>query len=275
MSDASAPVVIGGQTVYLRGKRILDHTFDTLQKNSTFATATEVLLTGGSGGGHATYLLADYVRKLLPSSVRKYGALPMSGWYPSNEDYLEEVFSRHSMSTDTISACSSAMGSEYYKCLDPAVSYKYSSTPMFVVQMLDSQSLSGAYLQNASFLQAATRAWTNCLGEHPSSCDSEAVGVLEDYLEEFVGSIQSMSKYSEKGSGGFLSTCTKHVFYKVPEYTHYANNGVTVEDAISEWWRNLGTGAATWYLPCELNAQNPGHCQCESSCAYSSGLDEL
>merc|ERR1719446_1118859 len=112
----------------------------------------------------------------------------MSGWYASNYDHLDEVFSMHSMSTDAISACGTAMGSENYKCLDPAVSYKYSSTPTFVVQMLDSQSVSGAYSDNVTFVDTATAAWQSCLDPErkSSSCDSESVGLLENYLEDFV-----------------------------------------------------------------------------------------
>merc|ERR1719183_2366545 len=269
MSDST--YTVGGQTMYLRGKRILDHTFENLHGNTTFGSATEVMLTGGSGGGHAAVLVADYVKTLMPTSVKKYGAVPMSGYYATYLDNLENVYNLHQMQGVVAPGCAAALSSEPHKCLQPENSYKYSETPMFVVQMLDSQSLAGAYDDNATVCEAAKTAWGACLETPSPQCDKDGAAILEGYLEDFVSSIKSTSKYSQKGEGGFLSTCTKHVFYKVDEYSHYASNGVTVEDAISNWWKNLGTSGSKWYLPCTLDVDHPNNLQCEESCSYDSG----
>merc|ERR1719183_3108648 len=197
MSDTTS--TFGGQTAYLRGKRILDHTIATLQSNTTFGSATEVMLTGGSGGGHATFLVADYVKGLMPTSVTKYGAVPMSGWYATNTDKIADVFSMHQMQGVVAPGCAAAFSSEQYKCLQPENSYKYSETPMFVVQMFDSQSLAGAYADNSTMSQSARDAWDNCLDTKHPNCDKDKALVLENYLEDLVGNIQSMSKYSQKG----------------------------------------------------------------------------
>jgi len=265
--------------MYLRGKRILDHTFETLKSktNFSFSSATDVMLAGGSGGGHATFLVADYVSTLMPESVKKYGAAPMSGWYGSHLDKLETVFNLHQMQGVVAPGCAAALGSDQHKCLLPENSYKYSQTPMFVVQMFDSQSLDGYYYENITKGDAVKDAWGTCLdtATHATSqCDKDDAALLETYLEDFAGNIKSMSKYNQQGEGGFLSTCTKHVFYKEDEWDNYANNGVTVEDAISNWWSNLGTSAAKWYLPCTLDVDHPSNLQCETSCHFDSGVTD-
>merc|ERR1719221_1130997 len=143
---------------------------------------------------------------------------------------------------------------------------------MFVVQMLDSQSLSGMY----SASDDHTSAWIDCISDDSSrgTCNSDSIALLQEYLNNFVDSVKSKSKYKQSGNGGFLSTCTKHVFFTVDEYTHYAHNGVTVESAISDWWGKMNTAAAKWYLPCDLNANQPKQFQCEESCSYDSGSTE-
>lgn len=270
MSDTTA--TIGGKTMYLRGKRILDHTMDTLQKSHSFGSATEVMLTGGSGGGHSAFLLGDYVKGLMPASVKKYGAVPMSGWYASNTDKLEHVLELHQMHGAIAPGCAAAFPNEQHKCLEPENSYRYSKTPMFMVQMLDSQSLAGYFANNDTMSKSSKSAWDACLDTKITThCDKDDATILEEYLEGLVSTVKSMPKYSQKGEGGFLSTCSKHVFYKEDEYHNYANNGATVEDAVSSWWKNMDHASAKWYLPCQLDVEHPSNMQCESSCSYDSG----
>lgn len=273
MSDRDEPLVHGGKTMYFRGKRIIDHIFDTLKGTKTFASATEVLITGGSGGGQATAVLADYLAGLMPTSVHKVGAVPMSGWYTANPNDIEYTFGMHDMSSTISPGCKSALGeSDQHKCLDPRVSYEHSSTPMFVVQLLDTQSLAGAYADDTTLEQSSKLAWQNCIETSTASCSDSDRSVLQGYLDGLVADIQSITKHGQQGEGGFLSTCSKHVFYKEEEYEHYASDGTTIEDAVATWWRNLGTGGAKWFLPCTLNTK--GDAQCESSCAYDSGSTE-
>merc|ERR1719162_748090 len=254
MSDRAEPLVHGGKTMYFRGKRIIDHIFDTLKGTKTFASATEVLITGGSGGGQATAVLADYLAGLMPASVHKIGAVPMSGWYTSDWNDIEYTFGMHEMSGTISPGCRDALDeSEQYKCLDPRVSYEHSSTPMFVVQLLDSQSLAGAYAENTTLAETSRAAWTNCMETSTSACSDSDRSVLQGYLDELVAGIQGTTKHAQQGEGGFLSTCTKHVFYKEDEDEHYADNGGTIADAVATWWRNLGTAGAKWFLPSHMH----------------------
>merc|ERR1719265_58332 len=80
LGDSSQTLVYSGKTMYMRGKRILDDTIEHLTQTTSLATATEVLITGRSGGGHAVFLVADYLSTLLPKTVTKIGAAPMSGF---------------------------------------------------------------------------------------------------------------------------------------------------------------------------------------------------
>lgn len=71
----------GGATLpRVAGKRIMDANFEDLLKTKGLAAATDVVLSGHSAGGLATYLHADYVRTLLPASVQNYRAVPDAGF---------------------------------------------------------------------------------------------------------------------------------------------------------------------------------------------------
>merc|ERR1719157_111540 len=107
----------------------------------------------------------------------------MSGWYARHPDEIEYVFNLHQMQGVVAPGCAAAMSSEQHKCLEPENSYKYSETPMFVVQMLDSVSLFGAFPDNDTLRVAHTDARDACLhAEHPH-CDSDDAALLENYLD--------------------------------------------------------------------------------------------
>lgn len=80
-----------GTPIYFRGNTIVKAVFQSLLKNE-LKGATDVILTGCSGiisiimmiiyfllaGGLATYIYADYVKSILPPSI-KYRAIADAG----------------------------------------------------------------------------------------------------------------------------------------------------------------------------------------------------
>ena len=56
-------------TLYFRGRRVLHLLLDTLGEQFGMDAADEVMLSGGSAGGLATFLQADYVGSLLKASI--------------------------------------------------------------------------------------------------------------------------------------------------------------------------------------------------------------
>ena len=66
-----------GTPIYFRGNAILKAILQYLRDNG-MKEASDVILTGCSAGGLATYIHADYVRSVLPPSV-KYHAIADAG----------------------------------------------------------------------------------------------------------------------------------------------------------------------------------------------------
>ena len=71
------PVVQNGVSLYFRGFPILQATLQSLLEKG-MSNAQEVILTGCSAGGLATYIHADYVASILPPTA-KYRAMADAG----------------------------------------------------------------------------------------------------------------------------------------------------------------------------------------------------
>lgn len=270
MGDRDHPIIHKGVKLFFRGRRIIDHVLDDLKNKTTFSSAEEVMITGGSGGGQATFIAADYLASQMPKSVVKLGGVPMSGWYPMSAPSQKEGFLLHNMTAAIVPRCRKKFpANEQWKCIHSDVAYQYSTTPMFVVQLLDYHGISALGKRTLS-------AWHKCLFNNQSSCGATGIENLEGYLESVVLGLNASNKFFQKSEGGFVSSCTKHTFYSKDEYRHYARDGVTIEQAVTRWWDNLGSEKrekkGKWYLPCKLHKSYPH--QCEHSCDYGTNGED-
>lgn len=71
-----------GAQIFWRGKANIEATLIDLLKNHNFGNAVNVLETGGSAGGLAAYLHADFVHEWLIAhapNLKKYKSAPISG----------------------------------------------------------------------------------------------------------------------------------------------------------------------------------------------------
>lgn len=71
----AAPQNISGTIIYFRGRYILDAVINDLLGAMGLASASEIVLSGCSAGGLATYIHADYFGSRMPPAAR-YTALP-------------------------------------------------------------------------------------------------------------------------------------------------------------------------------------------------------
>lgn len=262
LGDNPDPVDYQGTKLYFQGKRVVDHILDSLQESTSFGSATAVILSGGSGGGQASFAIADYLAGVMPKSVQKFGAAPINGWHAQGDvDDIKNIFKLAKMENAVSSSCKQAYSEEdHYKCMIPSHSYTYATSPIFMTQLFDY-----TFQKNDTLNDLIRTQYNNCLSSPTSDCAVDDVNLLQEFLDNFTEEVQSIPKW--KGQGGYLSTCIDHVFYNdEDEFGTFANNGVTVGDAIASWWKDLGSASATaaTYVPCTLGS--PGNVQCESSC---------
>merc|ERR1712137_173987 len=261
--DREEPIVYNGKNIFFRGRRVLDAILDVLLDASGpygLGRATQVLLSGGSAGGLSTILHADHVQARMPSTVVKFKAAPVSGFFlfhrsaDSKTLYMNEmkyVFQMQNSSSGVNSACLAA--GHDWRCIFANYSYSYSRTPMYLLQSsLDSWQMSNILKPPGS-----------CARNNFADCDALQVELLNSYTEAMVMDLQRTDKYNTAGEGGFVETCLEHVAAQGSNFAKYEIDDVTMGDAFDQWW-TADRSDPMWHVPCMLNSSTPH--QCNPSC---------
>ena len=269
-------------TLYFRGRRVLQHLLRVLSSDHGLGSAEHVLLAGGSAGGLATYLQADFVATLLPRTVTKYKAMPVSGFFLMHADrdgrsgYVESMnatFWLHNASV--LPACAASVPvRERYRCFFANYSYAHSRTPMFAVQSVYDEYQLFAILRaggwDAGCLNRGRQFSANCTTAQLTAFNAYAAAMLSDW-----GRGLTRGKATRPGEGAFIESCLEHVAeQRRGPYDGYRIDGVSMREAISSWWLSDGTEPAAKhiYRPCELSLQPPHYCN-PSCLARSAELD--
>merc|ERR550537_2032815 len=216
------PIQTPSGPIFMQGKNILALQLDTLlQPPYTLSSAKQVLVTGGSAGGWATFMHADYLASRMPASVTKFLAAPASGWWAGvpgklgATDFMGsmvEFNELHRPSQAGPPACLEQLSpQERWQCMFSDYAYSYSKTPMFVMQVTDhfiamqnttSASLAGKNMHCVNF------------GLSDAECTQEDVSRLNGLLSNLVANLHGKDKFHRPGEGFFLTSCGEHGFYR-------------------------------------------------------------
>ena len=116
--------------IYFRGRRIIDETLKALSTSFGLSSAKNVLLTGCSAGGLATYLHTDYVHDQLvgtwAQSLEKFKAASISGFFlyhnnvedkPVYQTQMQNIFNLANSTHGLNDACIAAQApGDEWKC---------------------------------------------------------------------------------------------------------------------------------------------------------------
>lgn len=292
--NADKPVVVNGldgkdKPLYFRGRRILDAVLETLVEQFGLADAETVHFTGCSAGGLSTYLHTDYanarLRDMAPG-LKKFRASPISGFFPFHNNiegkpvYAQEmqyIFNLANSTHGVNDKCIAAMAdADKWKCISAEMSYAFTESPIFALNSaLDSWSTNCILTPELvpSYPRQNTTANGNCEAvpgwkactEQPSTCDSNQIGVMNQYITDFDAVMEKGATYTKAGNGAFIHSCHTHCEAQNAAWNTFAINGVTIQQAFSKWWNSVDEPAANHnYKPCQFNT-SPAR-QCNPSC---------
>lgn len=275
--DASSPYVHPKtqQTLWFRGRRVLEVLLDTLRERHGLALATEVLISGESSGGLAAYLHADRIHEYLlklGAPLIRFKAAPVSGffllhsnaaavaYYPNG---MKNVFKMQNSTRGVNQACVAALpSSEQWRCIFANYSYSFSTTPMFPLQ-----SVFDAWQMNNIW-----KGDLECCKHNFDKCSAASIDNLNDYANDMLRDLERSNKFHQPGEGAFLETCLEHTSAQYAGFRRFINTHrkVTLRDALAAWWlASTGDAAATHqYMPCLLNRDTKSDAthQCNPSC---------
>ena len=282
--------------LYFRGRRIIDETLKALHENFGLEKAENVLLTGCSAGGLATYLHTDYVHEELKSKwatgLTKFKASAISGFFlehntvegkPVYPDEMKSIFelanSTHGLN-DACIAAHRASGDEW-KCNFAQHAYAHTASDTFPLNSaLDSWQTGCIYTSelapgfpnqnstaNGVCSSAAGGQWSACSG-NPESCNATQMETMNKYIDDFEETIKTAgATYNRPGNGAFIHSCHTHCEAQGDAFFTFAVNGVTMQSAVSKWWNSDGTDPAAEhsYESCKYKTTTSPH-KCNPTC---------
>jgi len=278
------PLVYNGDKVWFRGLKNLDAAMRDLYDNKNLSYASNVLLTGCSAGGLATYLHTDYVHRWMPPTVQKYKAASISGYFLQHETveykpvYPNEMSTIYYLANATsgVSAecvADKAPGYEW-ECNFAPEAYKYIHAPFFAINSIyDSWQVSCILTaepvpanSTANGACNAISSWTNCIN-NPEACTNAQMPQLNEFGQSLLDNYHQVSNAAKAGNGAFLHSCHTHCEAQDDHaFNTYAVNGVTMQKAVSAWWNSDNEAAsAHTYDSCLYNA-NATPRQCNPTC---------
>jgi hypothetical protein len=234
------PKVVGGKTIYYRGRPLLDALLDDLLAKG-LAAATDLLWSGCSAGGLTTYVHADYVASRMPSGVKtlaladamfavesdSFGGKPL---YPARMQWGYAAWNASSsINQKCLKALGGSDGSTGWKCMFGATAAQYVETPLFVV--------------NSKFdtWQQAAIIGVNCT---VAKCDAKEQTFWGAYGKKMVALLDSMPPQH----GAFVTNCPAHCQTGIASaWGKRTINGTVIGAAFGSWHADRrGGGAGTF-----------------------------
>ena len=211
-----------GATLTFRGLRNLDATMDEAFAKHGMEAATEMVLTGGSAGGLATFLHADHVAARMGDKVRTTAA-PVVGYfldhapystsappatiagYPRTPygDWMRYITSMQNLTADTLlPACLAAFPATPHWCFMAPHMSRFIETPLF---MFNSKVDAWQMLND---LQLPCIAGDQPQTKGNVTCDAREQAALVQYGDDFLSAFAPVQAKAQNGA--FITSCICH-----------------------------------------------------------------
>lgn len=205
-----SPILYKNTNLYFRGHNVTIAQLNSIDKASgLFSTATDVIITGQSAGGLATFLWTNYIVDRLPKTTKVW-SLPDSGIFLDSMNFATKQNSYKllfqnfmKLSNEEIDPptkeCVAAYPQEQYKCLFAQYIHPFIKVPLFAIESAyDSWSVANILgLRcdvNASF----------------ASCNQTEMSFIEEYHTNTTAVLKEIA--AKKENGYWSPSCSDHVY---------------------------------------------------------------
>jgi len=277
--DRADPINVDGKLIYFRGFRILKAIMKDLLENKGLNKATEVLLSGSSAGGLAVYIHADQIGEMLPGTVRRYKAIPMSGVFldhPNAEDtfvytpQIQYVFQMQNCTAGMNVRCLVSKSPRYmHLCMMAEYTMQFIQTPLFISNSAYDSWSTSCILGAEPVLNptrngncSAVYKWAAC-EKDPSQCTQYQWSKIEQWGNDFSDRIENNEAVLADGNGLYEYSCHYHVAEKTQYWDSMIVQGTVMRDAIYKWYYSKKEPASKHtYKDCK----NHGSYCCNPTC---------
>eukprot|EP00040_Diaphanoeca_grandis_P020239 m.107608 g.107608 ORF g.107608 m.107608 type:complete len:416 (+) comp27811_c2_seq1:300-1547(+) len=232
------PVKVGNQTIYYRGRGMLDGLFDSLIETQGMNKAEELLWTGCSAGGLTTYIHADWVAQQMKERVPSATVVALadamfslntldfqgSSQWP---EFMQFVYFAMNSTASVNQACVMYMAETYgvpkgntsegWRCMFGSAVGKFVQTPLFV--------LNSKY----DTWQAKRIIGANC---SISQCDPALQTFWVKYGQEMVRLLDELPARH----GVYVHNCQSHCQTGTGPWSTDSVNGTIMQQAVTSWY---------------------------------------
>lgn len=298
-----APVVYNGMPLYFRGRYIISAIMAAVASGlpgwtppQPFSAAYDIVLTGCSAGGLATYLHADMFAATYvapnrppppggPSRNGRFWVIPISGFFldqpnvvgvPVYSEQMAVIFDLANSTHGVNDACIAGEAAAPWHCNMAQYTYKYIKSPIFPLNSLYDSWQSGCIMTAepvalpnntaANGNCSAVPGWAAC-ADNPESCTTAQMPAYNTYRAAFINDMNATVTAQLMGNGGFLVSCHTHCEAQSSAWNTFAIGGVTMQQAVTAWMNSGGEEPAAefFHWDCQYNVATSPH-NCNPTC---------
>ncbi|KAJ9448584.1 Pectin acetylesterase 5 [Diplonema papillatum] len=297
--NKDAPMVVNGRPLWFRGKRIMDAMLQRLSASFNLSLAEKVVLTGCSAGGLAAYLHTEYVHdwfKAHADGLKVFKTVALSGFFLDHNSvygqpaYETQIRNIHAMSNASLGGGLNAACVQHYlpsgedwKCNFAQYTYDFIPTPLFIINSGLDLYQTGCILTGvvpAGFPSGNTTgacgegSYATCAASPDTECNATEIVALNQYTTDFVTILGNARSAALPGHGAFIHSCHTHCESESANIDVVAVDGVTMRDALSEWWDSVNEPSSMHtYLPCLRKTGNVTNRLCNPTCGTDAMTD--
>lgn len=224
-------------TIYFRGWRVLNAVLESLL-DAGMKEASEVILTGCSAGGLATYIHADYVGGFIPPQA-KYRALSDAGYFldiptmygnMSFEEGVKDLITLQNCTALNAECVEVYSGQDQWKCLFAPYTIQYIKTPVFILN------------SDYDTAQLAGIVDLPCL---PPNCTAQQMKYFYEFRTQFLSALEPAIQSDSIGI--FIDSCLQHCQTLTDNtWNDIRVNGSSMREAFEAWYK----GKPLQYIDC-------------------------
>ena len=235
------PIDFNGQQLWFRGYDNTNAVLKYAKRYLGLNDATDIMLTGSSAGGQATYIWTNYLQTYFPDTV-KLTALSDAGFFMDTYNIVAEChFFRNRMqllagltnsaNSEVFRPCKYFRTNDIWKCMIAQYIVEDIHVPMFIVNSQDDVSA------------LPSQVGLSCINQGPSTCSQCEVSIIAMVRAELLGHIDRIRE--KKPQWGFwLRTCFEHVYQStmawygetMDVFNEAKNNYISLKDGLHQWY---------------------------------------
>lgn len=292
------PVVFNDMPLYFRGRyninaimAVIQNGIDGWTPPQPFSAAYDIVLTGCSAGGLATYLHADMFAETWvapnrppppggPTRNGGFWVLPISGFFldapnvVGDEVYADQIAVIFDLANSTHGvndACIAGEADAPWHCNMAQYTYKYIRSPIFTLNSFyDSWQTSCILTAEPVVIPNNTAANGNCsavpgwapCASSEDNCTPAQMTQYNAFRALFITDMNGTTTAGTPGNGGFLVSCHTHCEAQSSAWQSFEIGGVSISAAVATWMAATSPqpAADNFHWDCEYNVNAPHQC---------------